>query len=50
MLTSTSDTEDVFKPSPNIGGYTMNAKISRNHRFAAKYVIRPEICTPCGKR
>ncbi|KMQ87610.1 rac gtpase-activating protein 1-like protein [Lasius niger] len=50
ILTSTSDTEDVFKPSPNIGGYTMNTKMSRNHSFAAKTVIRPEMCTPCGKR
>nr|XP_012222650.1 PREDICTED: LOW QUALITY PROTEIN: rac GTPase-activating protein 1-like [Linepithema humile] len=50
VLTSTSDSEDIFKPSPNIGGYTLNTKMSRSHNFVAKTVIRPEMCTPCGKR
>ncbi|XP_050458948.1 rac GTPase-activating protein 1-like isoform X1 [Cataglyphis hispanica] len=50
ILTSTSDTEDAFKPSPNIGGYTMNTKISRNHSFAAKTIMKSEMCTSCGKR
>ncbi|XP_011697222.1 PREDICTED: rac GTPase-activating protein 1-like isoform X1 [Wasmannia auropunctata] len=50
ILTSTSDTEDLAKPSPNIGGYTMNLKMSRNHHFVAKTVIKPETCTPCGKK
>ncbi|XP_011874117.1 PREDICTED: rac GTPase-activating protein 1-like [Vollenhovia emeryi] len=50
ILTSTSDSEDIFKPSPNIGGYTMNTRISRSHNFVAKTVIKPEVCTPCGKK
>ncbi|KAL0109399.1 hypothetical protein PUN28_014460 [Cardiocondyla obscurior] len=50
ILTSTSDSEDVFKPSPNIGGYTMNTRLSRRHHFVGKTLIKPEICTPCGKK
>ncbi|KAG7211007.1 hypothetical protein KM043_016375 [Ampulex compressa] len=50
ILTSGSDSEGVFKPSPNIGGYTLNTKTSRGHSFTAKTVIKPEVCTPCGKR
>lgn len=50
ILTSGSDSEGAFKPSPNIGGYTLNVKNSRGHSFTAKTVIKPEICTPCGKR
>ncbi|EZA51336.1 hypothetical protein DMN91_002072 [Ooceraea biroi] len=50
IITSTSDSEDVYKPSPNIGGYTLHTKISRSHNFTAKTVIKPELCTPCGKR
>lgn len=49
-LTSGSDSEGVFKPSPNIGGYTLNTKSARGHSFAAKTVIKPEVCTPCDKR
>lgn len=49
-LTSGSDSESAFKPSPNIGGYTLNIKNSRGHSFTAKTVIKPEMCTPCGKR
>ncbi|EFN88757.1 Rac GTPase-activating protein 1 [Harpegnathos saltator] len=49
ILSSSSDTEDVFKPSPNIGGYTLNVKMSRTHNFEAKTVIKKETCTPCGK-
>ncbi|XP_014475260.1 PREDICTED: rac GTPase-activating protein 1-like [Dinoponera quadriceps] len=49
ILISSSDTEDVFKPSPNIGGYTLNTKMSRTHNFEAKTVIKKETCTPCGK-
>ncbi|KAG5322574.1 RGAP1 protein, partial [Pseudoatta argentina] len=50
ILTSTSDSEDIYKPSPNIGGYTMNLKMSRSHHFVAKTILRPEICTHCGKK
>ncbi|KAL6264775.1 hypothetical protein P5V15_004873 [Pogonomyrmex californicus] len=50
ILSSTPESEDVFKPSPNIGGYTMNTKESRGHSFAAKTVIRAEICIACNKR
>ncbi|KAI4480205.1 PREDICTED: rac GTPase-activating protein 1-like [Polistes canadensis] len=50
ILTSGSDSETAFKPSPNIGGYTLNIKNSRGHSFTAKTVIKPEMCTPCGKR
>ncbi|XP_015522707.1 rac GTPase-activating protein 1 [Neodiprion pinetum] len=50
IMTSGSDSEGVFKPSPNIGGYTLNIKSSRGHTFTAKTVIKPEVCTPCGKR
>ncbi|XP_012282678.1 rac GTPase-activating protein 1 [Orussus abietinus] len=50
ILTSGSESEGVFKPSPNIGGYTFHTKTSRGHSFTAKTVIKPEICTPCGKR
>ncbi|XP_034178181.1 rac GTPase activating protein tumbleweed [Osmia lignaria lignaria] len=49
-LTSGSDSEGIFKPSPNIGGYTLNTKSARGHSFIAKTVIKPEICTPCDKR
>ena len=49
-MTSGSDSEGIFKPSPNIGGYTLNTKSSRGHSFAAKTVIKPEVCSPCGKR
>lgn len=49
-LTSGSDSEGIFKPSPNIGGYTLNTKSSRGHSFIAKTVIKPEVCTPCDKR
>ncbi|XP_033185778.1 rac GTPase activating protein tumbleweed [Bombus vancouverensis nearcticus] len=49
-LTSGSDSEGVFKPSPNIGGYTLNTKSARGHSFVAKTVIKPEVCTPCDKR
>ncbi|XP_043597338.1 rac GTPase-activating protein 1 [Bombus pyrosoma] len=49
-LTSESDSEGVFKPSPNIGGYTLNTKSARGHSFVAKTVIKPEVCTPCDKR
>ncbi|KOX70636.1 Rac GTPase-activating protein 1 [Melipona quadrifasciata] len=49
-LTSGSDSEGVFKPSPNIGGYTLNTKSARGHSFMAKTVIKPEVCTPCDKR
>ncbi|KAK9298143.1 hypothetical protein QLX08_008455 [Tetragonisca angustula] len=49
-LTSGSDSEGVFKPSPNIGGYTLNTKSARGHSFIAKTVIKPEVCTPCDKR
>ncbi|KAF7395155.1 hypothetical protein HZH68_009205 [Vespula germanica] len=50
ILTSGSDSETAFKPSPNIGGYTLNIKNSRGHSFTAKTVIKPEMCIPCGKR
>ncbi|XP_043258750.1 rac GTPase-activating protein 1 [Colletes gigas] len=50
ILTSGSDSEGVFKPSPNIGGYTLNTKSTRGHSFIAKTVIKPEVCTPCDKR
>ncbi|XP_043269603.1 rac GTPase-activating protein 1-like [Venturia canescens] len=50
IMTSGSDSEGVFKPSPNIGGYTLNSKTTRGHSFTAKTVIKPEICSPCGKR
>ncbi|KOC65521.1 Rac GTPase-activating protein 1 [Habropoda laboriosa] len=50
ILTSGSDSEGVFKPSPNIGGYTLNTKSARGHSFIAKTVIKPEVCTPCDKR
>ncbi|XP_071628475.1 rac GTPase-activating protein 1 [Temnothorax longispinosus] len=51
ILTSTSDSEDVCKPSPNIGGYTMNTKMSRNHNFIAKNIYgKTEMCTACGKK
>lgn len=50
IMTSGSDSEGIFKPSPNIGGYTLNSKAARGHSFAAKTVIKPEICSPCGKR
>lgn len=49
-LTSGSDSEGIFKPSPNIGGYTLNTKSARGHSFIAKTVIKPEVCTPCDKR
>ncbi|OAD60257.1 Rac GTPase-activating protein 1 [Eufriesea mexicana] len=49
-LTSGSDSEGVFKPSPNIGGYTLNTKSARGHSFIAKTIIKPEVCTPCDKR
>jgi Rac GTPase-activating protein 1 len=49
-MSSNSDSENVFKPSPNIAGYTINSKSSRGHSFIGKTVIKPEICTPCGKR
>ncbi|XP_011497551.1 PREDICTED: rac GTPase-activating protein 1 [Ceratosolen solmsi marchali] len=49
-VSSNSDSENVFKPSPNIGGYTINSKSSRTHSFIGKTVIKPEICIPCGKR
>lgn len=47
---SGSDSDGIFKPSPNIGGYTFNTKIMRCHSFVAKSVIKPETCSPCGKR
>ncbi|XP_066583719.1 rac GTPase-activating protein 1 [Prorops nasuta] len=50
ILTSGSDSEGIFKPSPNIGGYTFNTKSCRNHTFTAKTVLKPEVCMPCGKR
>ncbi|XP_015605276.1 rac GTPase-activating protein 1 [Cephus cinctus] len=50
IMTSGSDSEGIFKPSPNIGGYTLNSKTSRGHSFTAKTVIKPEMCIPCGKR
>ncbi|CAK9812948.1 Rac GTPase-activating protein 1 [Anthophora plagiata] len=50
IFTSGSDSEGVFKPSPNIGGYTLNTKSARGHSFIAKTVIKPEVCTPCDKR
>ncbi|XP_025988190.1 rac GTPase-activating protein 1 [Solenopsis invicta] len=51
ILTSTSDSEDVFKPSPNIGGYTMNTKMFRSHHFVAKTtVLKQEKCTACEKK
>ncbi|XP_017880906.1 rac GTPase-activating protein 1-like [Ceratina calcarata] len=50
ILTSGSDSEGVFKPSPNIGGYTLNTKSARGHSFIAKTVIKPEVCLPCDKR
>ncbi|XP_001605567.1 rac GTPase-activating protein 1 [Nasonia vitripennis] len=52
IMTSNSDSENCFKPSPNIGGYTISTKASsRGHNFMEKnYVIKPEVCTPCGKR
>ncbi|XP_076679620.1 rac GTPase activating protein tumbleweed [Andrena cerasifolii] len=50
ILTSGSDSEGIFKPSPNIGGYTLNTKSARGHNFVAKTVIKPEVCTPCDKR
>lgn len=49
-LTSESESETVFKPSPNIGGYTLNTKTARGHNFSAKTVIKPEACMSCGKR
>ncbi|XP_008546525.1 rac GTPase-activating protein 1 [Microplitis demolitor] len=49
-FTSGSDNENVFKPSPNIGGYTFNTKSMRAHSFIGKSVIKPETCSPCGKR
>ncbi|XP_014211402.1 rac GTPase-activating protein 1-like isoform X2 [Copidosoma floridanum] len=52
IISSNSDTENNFKPSPNIGGYVMNAKTTmRGHSFREKPVMIPNIlCTPCGKR
>ena len=50
IMTSGSDSENIFKPSPNIGGYTLNARSVRGHNFSAKTVIKPEMCTACGKR
>ncbi|XP_033333684.1 rac GTPase activating protein tumbleweed [Megalopta genalis] len=50
ILTSGSDSEGIFKPSPNIGGYTLNTKSARGHSFIAKTVIKPEVCTSCDKR
>lgn len=47
---SGSDSENVYKPSPNIGGYTLSPKITRGHNFSVKTVIKPEICSHCGKR
>ncbi|XP_018300582.1 rac GTPase-activating protein 1 [Mycetomoellerius zeteki] len=49
-ILTTSDSEDVYKPSPNIGGYTMNLKMSRSHHFVTKTVLKPENCTHCGKK
>ncbi|XP_015122718.1 rac GTPase-activating protein 1 [Diachasma alloeum] len=49
-LTSGSESEGIFKPSPNIGGYTFNTKTLRGHNFAGKSVLKPETCSPCGKR
>ncbi|XP_034950890.1 rac GTPase-activating protein 1-like [Chelonus insularis] len=49
-LTSGSDSEGIFKPSPNIGGYTFNTKSMRGHSFIGKSVIKPETCSPCGKK
>ncbi|KAK0076555.1 hypothetical protein PV325_005196 [Microctonus aethiopoides] len=49
-LTSGSDSEGICKPSPNIGGYTLNTKSMRGHNFVSKSVIKPETCSPCGKR
>ncbi|CAD6220394.1 GSCOCG00005036001-RA-CDS [Cotesia congregata] len=49
-FTSGSDNENVFKPSPNIGGYTFNTKSMRAHSFAGKTVIKSEVCSPCGNR
>ncbi|KAJ8683104.1 hypothetical protein QAD02_018896 [Eretmocerus hayati] len=51
IMSSNSDTENVFKPSPNIGGYIINTKTQRSHNFKEKPVMIPHInCTPCGKR
>ncbi|XP_076167684.1 rac GTPase activating protein tumbleweed [Ptiloglossa arizonensis] len=50
ILTSGSDSDGVFKPSPNIGGYTLNTKSARGHSFIGKTVIKPEVCTSCDKR
>lgn len=50
ILTSGSDSDGIFKPSPNIGGYTLNTKSARGHSFIAKTVIKPEVCLPCDKR
>ncbi|XP_051153061.1 rac GTPase-activating protein 1-like [Leptopilina boulardi] len=49
-ISSDSDCDSVFKPSPNIGGYTLSPRIARGHNFNVKTVIKPEICTHCGKR
>ncbi|XP_063974743.1 rac GTPase-activating protein 1-like [Diachasmimorpha longicaudata] len=49
-LTSGSESEGIFKPSPNIGGYTFHTKILRTHNFVGKSVLKPETCSPCGKR
>ncbi|XP_011300872.1 rac GTPase-activating protein 1-like [Fopius arisanus] len=49
-LTSGSESEGIFKPSPNIGGYTFNTKTLRGHNFVPKSVLKPETCSPCGKR
>lgn len=50
ILTSNSDSEDVFKPSPNIGGYTMNIKMSRSHHFVNTTFMKKGTCIPCGKK
>ncbi|XP_014236380.1 rac GTPase-activating protein 1-like [Trichogramma pretiosum] len=50
IISTNSDSDNVFKPSPNINGYTFGAKTTRAHVFISKKVIRPEVCSPCGKR
>ncbi|XP_058807772.1 rac GTPase-activating protein 1 [Phymastichus coffea] len=50
ILSSNSDSENICKPSPNINGFTMSSRSSRVHTFISKTVVKPEICTPCGKR
>ncbi|KAF7994421.1 hypothetical protein HCN44_003893 [Aphidius gifuensis] len=49
--TSGSESEGIFKPSPNIGGYTLKTKLSRSHKFGTRTtVLKTDRCAPCGKK